>query len=178
MFNTKFTKTAAIASVCCLSTIAFAGGPDMMHHNHDLYHGGMGVGLNWTRFLGYGAVISHTTDWTAFDFTTNWQHNDREGFKERWVWGMSSSAAMRMRLHMQNLFMRFGGGFGISILQNKPRTEDTPWFVGPLVGVDYQPLRHYMLSGTIYPITYSRDLNRDKTWGFFREGSVSISYIF
>ncbi len=176
--KTKLTKTLAAVGICCLSTMALAGGPDMP--SHDLYSGGFGLGLSYSDEMDFGFLMSYTTDELTFSLSNNLVHVDPNaaGGKKQWYWGLYSQLGFRDRLGMENLFLTYGAGGGAIVASNEYSGQHTSWYAGPFVGLDYQPLRHFMISGSIYPIAYEKDAAQNKYWDFFEEGNVSLSYIF
>jgi hypothetical protein len=176
--KTKLTKTLAAVGICCLSTMALAGGPDMPQH--DLYSGGFGLGSVWTEHMGYGIQASYTTDELTASLATearSYKANNSSA-TTRWEWAFTGQLGLRDRIGMENLFVTYGAGAGVAYLSQKSSFEETPWYVGPFVGLDYQPLRHFMVSGSIFPVTYGKTILKGTTWGFFNEGDIALSYIF
>lgn len=175
--KTKLTKTLGVLGICGLSSLAFAGGPDMPHH--DLYSGGVGVGVNTSQFFDdFGVEASYTTDELTASFITYLEHNDPTTGSNNWDWGWTAEGGLRDRMGMTNAFLKYGAGVGMSVITHKASGQQNPWFIGPFVGLDYQPLRHVMLSGLIYPVSYGRGVDKTKVWQFFGQGNIAVSYIF
>jgi hypothetical protein len=182
--KTKLTKTLGALGICCLSSMAFAGGPDMPHH--DLYSGGFGVGMQYNLHSGgswFGIRGSYTTDelTASLDFSAIHISNNHKlypGSSKSWEVGFDGQAGLRDRLGMTNVFFTYGGGVGVAFLSSKGANLQDPWYIGPFAGLDYQPTRNFMISGSIYPISYARDPFKQKVWSFFGDGSLSLNYIF
>lgn len=186
--KTKLAQTLVAAGICCLSISALAGGPDMPAH--DLYSGGWGLGMQWGQFAGnsaFGALASYTTDEFTASVAMNAVHEAAyNGVPSEWAWGTTGELGLRDRIGMDNLFVKYGAGAGVVYISNKNFVVDgvtthlsTPWFVGPFVGLDYQPLRNLMVSGSIYPVTYGKGrFDNRANWGIFHQGSLALSYIF
>ena len=181
--KTKLTKTLAAVGICGLSSLAFAGGPDMPHH--DLYSGGVGLGLTYLSNVGhstFGVRASYTTDELTAELSFGAGHaGNHSGLllkNKEWQFGFDGEAGFRDRMGMTNTFLKYGGGFGVAFLTNKISGQQNPWFIGPFAGLDYQPCHNFMISGSVYPVAYGRDLVKQKVWTFFETGSVSLNYIF
>lgn len=53
-----------------------------------------------------------------------------------------------------------------------------PYTVGPYVGVDYQLSEHFMITGHINPLTWSKNILKDTQTSVFSDGMIGMSYIF
>lgn len=181
--KTKLTKTLAAIGFCGLSSLALAGGPDMPHH--DLYSGGIGLGLETMSALygnAFGVTASYTTDELTAQLGMNMSylsnHSGLIDYPKHWSFGFDGQAGFRDRMGMTNTFLTYGAGFGVNFVTNKFSGQQNPWFIGPFAGLDYQPCHNFMISGSIYPVSYGRDLIKQKVWQFFQVGKISLNYIF
>lgn len=182
--KTKLTKTLATLSICGVSSLAFAGGPDMPHH--DLYSGGIGLGLEYVEALrgdgSFGVTASYTTDELTAQLGMSASHTSNPAglsfMPNSWQLGFDGEAGFRDRMGMTNTFLKYGAGFGVAFLTNKVSGQQNPWFIGPFAGLDYQPCHNFMISGSLYPVSYGRDTVKQKVWNFFSVGKVSLNYIF
>lgn len=182
--KTKLTKTLAALGICGLSSLAFAGGPDMPHH--DLYSGGFGLGLQYLNshniMDGFDVSASYTTDELTAQFgmgishTSN--HSNLLNYPNQWDFNLNGEAGFRDRMGMTNTFFKYGVGFGADFITDKLSGQQNPWFVGPFAGLDYQPCHNFMISGSLYPVTYGRDIVKQKVWTIFQTGKISLNYIF
>lgn len=173
----KCTSKLTLLASCLVTCPIFAGGPDAMHA-HDSFDGGLGVGVIWTQYGGYGLNVSYTDDkMTASLYNQVAYQNNSFGLPNSWFWTIGTEIGLRNRLSTTNLFLKYGGGFHFGYSSNQTTSRNT-FDTGPFVGLDYQPLAHLMISASVYPFSYEKNTPTGYNLNFFEDGGLSMSYIF
>lgn len=145
-----------------------------------LYCGGFWVGLNYGSYSGddWAIMAGWNTTWFLADIGYSYErtnvHSSDTAFHLHEVRGHLGS---RCRLCCSNLFVTYGalGSYGYRSTTSDTRT--IPYEIGAFVGLDYQPIRHFLISGKIAPYVYERSFNRNTNRRVVAEGSLTLAYV-
>lgn len=175
-WKTYAAATSMCAALSLTSLSAFAGGPD---HPTPLPTSNFVVGASYATYGGsdYSLLVGYYGPCILADIGWGFEHTNVNAT------GTSFNineirAHLGLRKHIwHHLFVTGGalGSYGIRSVTTATRID--PYAVGAFVGLDYQPLRHFLLSFKLAPYVYSRDFNRNTSSRVFSEGSITFAYI-
>lgn len=81
----------------------------------------------------------------------------------------------------ENTYFAFGIDFGTRFGKQDGNTIKSSFFIGPYVSIEYQPLRHIVLTAWINPYTYQSErleTQQRVTKHKFGAGGIGMSYLF
>ena len=180
-------KSLLIASASVLATAvsisAFAGGPTTEMPAVDNSVSGFTLGSNLATLNGatsFALLGGYVNDQFLADLGVNYNSTTVTigGLsKTAHVTNLRGDLGLRYQL-MQELFATYGATGSYGVLSNSVSGLKAPYTVGAFVGLDYQPLRHILLSFKVSPYTYARSVYNTTSNNVFSDGSIGASYIF
>lgn len=191
MLNKKLLSLASLGALTvALSTAAFAGGQSPEPMAPSINTTGFTAGMSYATYgqTDFAALVGYVNDWFLVDLGAGYQYVGATagGLQaNRHVFGLRGDLGLRHYLE-QSLFFTYGvlGDYGW--YNNSAGTaQNNPYVVGAFIGLDYQPLSHWLFSGKISPVTYVSKYNNTSVanltstgWDVFSAGSLAISYVF
>ncbi len=189
MLNKKLLSLASLGALTvALSTAAFAGGQSPEPMAPSINTTGFTAGMSYATYgqTDFAALVGYVNDWFLVDLGAGYQYFGVVGTsKNTSVFALRGDLGLRHYLE-QSLFFTYGvlGDYGWRSNSTGASTSN-PYAVGAFIGLDYQPLSHWLFSGKISPVTYVRRLNASTTnvsqptgWDVFSAGQLAISYVF
>lgn len=170
---------AALVICCALNASVFAENQPTENTVTDDRAGGYTLGMNFATYgeSDFAAMFGYINNWLLADIGAGYESIRASGQPHANVFELRGHLGMRHYLD-NSLFLTYGGlgSYGFRSSTNATRTE--PYALGAFVGLDYQPLSHFLISGKIAPIDYVRHYDRTRAWNIFSDGSIALSYIF
>ena len=175
-------RAAATVVTTVLTMSAFAGGPTaepMPAVDNSVSGFTLGSSLaTYNSNTSYAVLVGYINDQFLADFGVGYGSvTVPVGTAHRT--NLRADLGLRYQL-MQQLFVTYGAFGQYGVLSNNTGSIQSPYTVGPFVGLDYQPLKNLLMSFKIAPYAYSRDatIANTSTNGVFTDGSLAVSYIF
>ena len=178
MINKKTGCIAIAAALSAISVNALAGGQTMMPMQQN--DTGMTIGLNLATYGGsdYALMLGYVTPKFLVDLGASFENTEPNATASSHVYELRSDIGLRHAI-MNSLYATGGAlaSYGFRSPSNTA-TRAEPYAAGVFVGLDYQPLEHFLLSFKLSPYTYIRDYTKTKHNDVFSDGSIQASYVF
>lgn len=140
----------------------------------ELYPAAFTLGITTSNELGLQNFLTwgYINNCFMFNFGANYGRFHTLHAKNS-LFGFMGQLGLRTRLH-QNLLITYG----LSALSESKKAPKLGYAVGAFVGLDLQIVRHFLLSGKIDPLCFTRLPSGSKAYRAFQVGSLSLSYVF
>lgn len=143
------------------------------------YDGGIGLGMNYATEYGgdWALMLSYLNADFYAGIGTNFEWVHPKGVSTTNLLELRGDIGLRRRL-CQNLFFTYGLAGSYGFRSKITSTRGQPYAIGVASGLNWQPVRHFLLGAEIMPYMYTRsyDLRINNT--IFTNGAVTFSYIF
>ncbi|MCX7120639.1 MAG: hypothetical protein NTZ67_02510 [Gammaproteobacteria bacterium] len=180
-------KLFGVVSVGLLATAltaaSFAGGPTMEAAPAPVDNSGFTLGMDLATFgfdsghNAYALMFGYVNEDFLVNLGAGYEGvSPNLGASEN-VFGLRGYLGLRHSL-MQTLYFTYGALASYGIISNTSATRTDPYTVGAFVGLDYQPMPHFLLSFKISPYSYARAVTKGTSNNVFTSGAIGASYVF
>tara|TARA_R110000868_G_scaffold153059_1_gene378369 strand:+ start:333 stop:896 length:564 start_codon:yes stop_codon:yes gene_type:complete len=143
------------------------------------FEGGIGLGLTYasTYVDDWALTLSYLTPEYYVSLGGNVELINRRDVSGFNIFELIGDLGLRHRIQ-QNLFFTYGATGSYAFNSNIPAGQVQVYAAGVATGLQWQPLRHFMVGAQIMPYMYTRNYSNTTMNTFFANGSVTFSYIF
>ena len=170
-----------IAKLACLGCCVLSANlvADEKKDGPEIYSGGFTLGTTLSNASSVGTnhffTLGYFDDYFLFDVGFNFTNLQKESEDQKNYAQFMGHLGLRDQL-FQNLYVTYG--VTGSVVAGNLSDNSTPYSVGVFTGLDWQPMRHFLISAKINPYNYDRPGDNARSNEVFESGSIGFSYVF